>query len=142
MKRLHIHLTVKDLDTSIQFYSSLFGEQPSVVQVDYAKWDLAEPAVNFAISNRHKETGVNHLGIQTDSDEDWNGLAQRLQQAEIATTEQADTNCCYARSNKHWAVDPDGIAWEAFHSLEQVPMYGEDTQATESGVCCLPSCCS
>lgn len=139
MKRLHIHLTVKQLETSIQFYSTLFGQQPSLIQSDYAKWDLVEPAVNFAISNRQQSSGVNHLGIQTDKDEDLHDLAERLQQADIATAVQSDANCCYARSNKHWTVDPDGMAWEAFHTLEQVPMYGKDTQTTDKGVCCLPA---
>ena len=141
MKRLHIHITVNELSESIKFYSIMFNASPSIVREDYAKWDLAEPAVNFAISNHGHTSGVNHLGIQVDSEDELSQIAERLEQAEITASKQEDASCCYARSNKHWALDPQGIAWESFHTLGEIPVFGEDTETgleDESSACCIP----
>lgn len=139
MNRLHIHIAVKDLSESITFYSTIFGSSPSVEKTDYAKWDLTDPAVNFAISNRGKNPGINHLGIQVDSDEELSIIAQRLDEAEIKSSSQEGTSCCYSHSNKHWVLDPQGIAWESFHSLAKSPVYGEDNgNDSESPACCIP----
>ena len=141
MNRLHLHISVKDIQESIDFYSSIFGEKPSVKKEDYAKWQLDNPLVNFAISNRSDTVGLDHLGIQVDSDSELALIARRLKQAKIKTSEQHNTACCYARSNKYWAVDPQGIAWESFQSLENIPIYGDEkTNATNgSSACCIPS---
>jgi len=141
MKRLHIHIAVNELSESINFYSTLFNAPPSVEHKDYAKWDLAEPAVNFAISNRGHSSGINHLGLQVDTEEELEEIAERLDQAEITSSKQGGSSCCYAHSNKHWALDPQGIAWESFHTLGTVPIFGEDTKADsddESSACCIP----
>ena len=141
MKRLHIHIAVNELSKSINFYSTLFNSPPSVEKEDYAKWDLAEPAVNFAISNRGHSGGINHLGIQVDSDEELEEIAKRLDDAEITSSKELGSSCCYAQSNKHWALDPQGIAWESFHTLENIPVFGEDTKGKsddESSACCIP----
>ena len=141
MKRMHIHIAVNELSDSINFYSTLFGEPPTVEREDYAKWALDDPLVNFAISSRGHASGINHLGIQVDSDSELNEIAQRLDEAELTSSKQEGSSCCYSNSNKHWALDPQGIAWESFHTLGEIPVFGEDTRADsedESSACCIP----
>ena len=141
MKRFHVHVSVPDLDSSIRFYSTLFGTEPAVVKGDYAKWMLEDPRVNFAISQRGGKAGLNHLGLQTDSDEELEVLNGQLQQADLATHAEKETACCYARSNKYWVTDPTGIAWETFHTLGEVPTFnGEDETASAGAAapCCTP----
>ena len=141
MKRMHIHIAVNELSDSINFYSTLFGEPPTVEREDYAKWKLDDPLVNFAISSRGPASGINHLGIQVDSDSELNEIAQRLDEAELTSSKQEGSSCCYSNSNKHWALDPQGIAWESFHTLGEIPVFGEDTRADsedESSACCIP----
>jgi catechol 2,3-dioxygenase-like lactoylglutathione lyase family enzyme len=138
MSRLHVHISVDDIETNIRFYSALFGNEPSITKTDYAKWDLTEPAVNFAISKRGSKTGLDHVGIQADSDEELNEIQSRLQQAGIAGTEQHNAACCYARSNKYWTRDPQGIAWESFHSLDSIPTFSCGDVAPAGSGCCVP----
>ena len=126
MKRFHVHVSVGDLEQSIRFYSTLFGSGPSVAKPDYAKWMLEDPRVNFAISTGHARVGINHLGLQTDSDEELDRLNDQLQRADVQTAAEENVACCYARSNKYWVEDPAGVAWETFHSLATVAVYGED----------------
>jgi catechol 2,3-dioxygenase-like lactoylglutathione lyase family enzyme len=143
MSRLHIHIAVAELAQNIRFYSTLFGEAPTVSKPDYAKWELSDPAVNFAISSRGGTPGLDHVGIQTDDDDGLAVIRERLQQAGIAGSRQAETACCYARSDKYWIRDPQGIAWEAFRTLESIPTFG-GTAAGHTGSC-VPapgsSCC-
>jgi len=148
MKRFHIHISVADLNKNVQFYSQLFNSQPTVLKEDYAKWALDDPAVNFAISNRASKVGIDHIGIQTDTDEELTQLREQLEAAGVKGVAQDGTTCCYARSDKYWVQDPQGIAWEAFHSLESVPVFGETQQNAVEGACCTPgssisvsSCC-
>jgi catechol 2,3-dioxygenase-like lactoylglutathione lyase family enzyme len=146
MSRLHLHIAVDDLDQNIHFYSALFGAEPSVVKDDYAKWDLADPAVNFAISSRAESAGLDHVGIQAENAEELKELQARLTAAGITGREQTGTACCYARSDKYWSLDPQGIAWEAFHSLERIPTFGESESETPAQGCCVPemgssNCC-
>ncbi|HEU5399612.1 MAG TPA: ArsI/CadI family heavy metal resistance metalloenzyme [Gammaproteobacteria bacterium] len=127
MKRLHVHVAVADLASSIRFYATLFGTEPTVLKDDYAKWMLDDPRVNFAISTRGKRPGLDHLGIQAESREELGEIAARLKAAEVATQDQATTRCCYAESSKTWSADPQGIAWESFYS------FGESTTSVEAG---------
>lgn len=141
MARMHFHISVDDLDANIRFYSALFGTEPTVTKGDYAKWELTDPAVNFAISDRGRAPGLDHVGIQADSDEALAALRERLESADIGGAEQQATGCCYSRSNKYWVQDPQGIPWETFHTLESIPTFGED-QAGEDGAgsaCCVPT---
>jgi catechol 2,3-dioxygenase-like lactoylglutathione lyase family enzyme len=132
MKRFHVHLGVPDLAASVRFYSDLFGMPPSVAKPDYAKWMLDDPRVNFAISQRAARTGLNHLGLQADSAEELAGIRTHFAAADHASmVDENEVACCYAKSNKHWVRDPQGIAWEAFHSLGTVPFFGDD--AAEAG---------
>lgn len=140
MKRLHIHISVDELSESIKFYSTIFNASPTVQHQDYAKWDLIEPAVNFAISNRGHKKGLNHLGIQVDSESALMAIADQLDNAAITSSKQVDTSCCYAESNKHWAVDPQGIAWEAFHTLKEIQTFSGEANtdsADKTAACCL-----
>ena len=130
MKRFHVHVAVSDLRQSIAFYSAMFGEQPDVVKPDYAKWMLEDPRINFAISDRGQTPGVNHLGMQADSDAELEAIHANLQKADAAVLAEKDAHCCYARSDKYWVTDPQGIAWESFRSLATIPLFG----STESGV--------
>ena len=123
MKRLHIHIAVSDLESSTRFYSSLFNSEPAVMKDDYVKWMLDDPRVNFAISNRSSK--------------------DRLQNAELPMRTEENTACCYAKSNKHWTMDPNGIAWETFHSMQALEMYGltesaNDETGQTGSACCKP----
>src|SRR4051812_28029533 len=124
MKRFHMHVSVKDLPESVRFYSSLFGAHPAVVEEDYAKWMLEDPRVNFAISTRSKETGVDHVGVQVESEQELREMRVRLIEAQAPMLAQNESECCYAKSDKYWTVDPQGIAWEAFHTLASIPVFG------------------
>lgn len=140
MKRFHIHVGVADLDKNISFYSSLFGQSPAVVKDDYAKWMLDDPRVNFAISSRGLPDGVDHLGFQTDTSEELSLLRAQTARADIATREDGVVSCCYAKSDKYWLTDPQGIAWETFHTLNDIPTFAGPKEKTEGGpACCAPS---
>jgi lactoylglutathione lyase len=133
MKRFHVHLGVADLAASIRFYSSLFEMPPSVEKPDYAKWMLDDPRVNFAISQRGSRAGLNHLGLQAESAAELAGIRAQFAAADGAcVSDEHDVSCCYARSNKHWVRDPQGIAWEAFHSLGKVEYYDKAAEAAAS----------
>jgi hypothetical protein len=144
MKRLHVHVAVHDLQQSIRFYSALFAAQPAVTKDDYAKWMLDDPRVNFAISKRSAKTGLDHLGIQAENEEELEAIGSQFAQADVSTLAQKGASCCYAKSDKYWTVDPQGIAWESFHTLGTVPVYGEDGRsksapAEKRAACCAPS---
>ncbi len=139
MKRFHVHVAVDDLDANIRFYSAVFGFPPTVTKTDYAKWMVEEPRINFAISNRGAKAGLDHLGFQVDSDEELVELREKVAEAEIAALDQPQAECCYARSNKYWITDPQGIAWETYRTLGEVEIYGADMPKTaEPGACCAP----
>ena len=139
MKRFHVHVSVEKLDESIRFYASLFGMAPTVVQPDYAKWMLEEPRINFAISQRGHQLGVNHLGLQVDSDDELKAMRGQLAAADTGLVEQTGAACCYALSDKYWVTDPQGVAWETFHTLQTVPIFGEDTRTSVvQEACCIP----
>ena len=141
MKRFHVHVAVDDLAANIRFYSTVFGAQPTVVKDDYAKWMLDDPRVNFAISSRGAKPGLDHLGLQVDSDEELAALRAQVGKAEIAAFDQSQAACCYAKSDKYWINDPQGIAWETFHTLDQIPVFGADTKTAEKAdsACCAPA---
>lgn len=124
MKRLHVHVAVADLDASIRFYAQLFAAEPSVRKPDYAKWMLEDPRVNFAISNRSGSSGVQHLGIQVEDRTELQEVYERLRRAEGPVAAEGETTCCYARSEKSWIADPQGIQWETFLTLGQSTVYG------------------
>ena len=138
MKRLHVHVAVHDLQQSIRFYSALFAAEPAVKKDDYAKWMLDDPRVNFAISTCGSKPGLNHLGIQAENGAELEDLGSRLAQADVAVTAQKGVSCCYAKSDKYWTIDPQGVAWESFHTLESAPVYGADTRkvAAPKAACC------
>ena len=141
MKRFHVHVHVADLPQSIAFYSSLFGAEPTRVEQDYAKWMLDDPRVNFAISTRGDTPGVEHLGFQTDDEAELAELKARATSADMALLDEGETSCCYAKSAKHWVVDPQGIAWEHFHTLGTTPVFSErqapDVAKDEASACCV-----
>jgi catechol 2,3-dioxygenase-like lactoylglutathione lyase family enzyme len=141
MKRFHVHLHVADLPASIGFYSKLFAAEPTRVEADYAKWMLDDPRINFAISTRGAQPGIDHLGFQTDDAEELAELKGRAEAADMALLDEGETACCYARSEKHWVTDPQGIAWEHFHTLGDIPVFGHgrvDAGASASA-CCAPA---
>ena len=141
MKRFHVHVHVDDLGKSIAFYSKLFAAEPARVESDYAKWMLDEPRINFAISTRGSAAGVDHLGFQVDDAAELAELKARAEAADMALLDEGETTCCYARSDKHWITDPQGIAWEHFHSLGNIPVFSEGKKeevATEGSACCAP----
>jgi hypothetical protein len=145
MKRFHVHIAVDDLAANIRFYSIAFGLPPTVEKADYAKWMLEDPRVNFAISTRGRATGVDHLGMQVDSEEELTALRNQVAEAKIAASDQLGAECCYARSDKYWTTDPQGIAWETFRTLGSVPVYGETsrkTQENSAAACCTPKAAS
>jgi catechol 2,3-dioxygenase-like lactoylglutathione lyase family enzyme len=146
MKRFHVHVAVDDLAANVRFYSAVFGRAPTVQHGDYAKWMLDDPRVNFAISARGAPAGVDHLGIQVESEDELAALRTQVDGAEIAALDQQGAACCYARSDKYWITDPQGIAWETFHTLDAIPTYGEARRdsppapvAAQAASCCAPS---
>ncbi|WP_405226131.1 ArsI/CadI family heavy metal resistance metalloenzyme [Lentisalinibacter sediminis] len=140
MKRLHVNLSVEDLDASVRFYSLLFAAEPSVLKADYARWMLEDPRVNFAISTRQPGRGVNHLGIQAEDDGELEEVFGRLQEAGGPVLDEGDTTCCYARSTKQWITDPQGVAWETFLTRGESAVYGHDhpvrAEESASRPCC------
>ncbi len=142
MKRLHVHVGVHDLQKSIRFYSALFAAQPIVSKPEYAKWMLDDPRVNFAISTRAERAGLDHLGIQAESETELEEIGSRLAQADVSVLPQKGASCCYAKSDKYWTLDPQGIAWESFHTLDSVPVFGEDRRLPDEArqsACCAPA---
>ena len=141
MKRFHVHLHVKDLAQSIGFYSRLFDAEPARLEADYAKWMLQDPPVNFAISTRGSAVGIDHLGIQTDDPSELAAMKARAEAADMALLDEGETTCCYARSEKHWVTDPQGVAWEHFHTLGNIPVFseGQPAAADAAPACCTPT---
>jgi len=127
MKRLHVHVTVGDLDKAVGFYAKLFATAPTVLKPDYAKWQLDDPVVNFAISSRGSKPGVNHLGIEVDDENALDEIEARLVAAEADVVAQRGASCCYAESDKSWSFDPDGVVWETFVSHRLTDAFGGDT---------------
>ncbi|SFO81624.1 ArsI/CadI family heavy metal resistance metalloenzyme [Qipengyuania nanhaisediminis] len=145
MKRLHVHVGVNDLTQSIGFYSSLFGAEPTVTKADYAKWMLDDPLVNFAISSGNAHKGVEHLGIQVESEGELQEVYGRLKAADRPVLEEGATTCCYAKSEKSWIADPQGVVWEAFFTNGEATVYGDNPElsalsanAAETA-CCAPA---
>lgn len=145
MKRFHIHIAVSNLADSIRFYNALFGTKPVKEKSDYAKWMLEDPRINFAISTRAGKHGVEHLGIQVDDAAELETLRKQFSEANISTHSNGETTCCYAKSEKSWVNDPNGIAWETYHTMEDAQFFSGE-KVTESS-CCMPekstetSCC-
>ena len=140
MKRLHVNVSVTDLDASIGFYSSLFDTEPVVLKADYVKWMLDDPRVNFAITTRGSNKGIDHLGIQVENETELSEVYSRLQTAGAPVIEEGETTCCYANSEKSWIFDPEGIAWETFLTRGESPVYGSDfiEPAAQDSACCTP----
>jgi len=137
MKRFHVHAHVEDLKASISFYSKLFAAEPTRVEADYAKWMLEDPRINFAISTRGAKPGIDHLGIQTDTESELDELKARVEAADMTLLDEGQTTCCYSRSDKHWLTDPQGIAWEHFHTLGTIPVFSEKAASSaDASACC------
>jgi catechol 2,3-dioxygenase-like lactoylglutathione lyase family enzyme len=152
MKRFHVHIAVASIEQSVNFYTKLFGQQPSIEQSDYAKWMLEDPRINFAISHRPDQQsmpGLSHLGMQVDSREELEQMANRIERAGLPLNALGDNNCCYSASAKGWAFDPQGIAWESFVTFGASTVYGQEqarpaqanascSQVTDASSCCVP----
>jgi hypothetical protein len=141
MNRFHLHLHVADLATSVGFYSKLFGAEPTRLEADYAKWMIEDPRLNFAISTRGHATGIDHLGLQTDDEDGLGLLKSRMLAAGMALKDEGATSCCYARSEKHWVTDPQGIAWEHFHTLGDIPVFSETSASAPAGEASVAKAC-
>jgi catechol 2,3-dioxygenase-like lactoylglutathione lyase family enzyme len=145
MKRMHIHVAVENLADSVRFYSAVFGNvEPTATKSDYCKWELTDPPVNFAISQRGAKPGVDHIGIQVETDEELAEMNARFAAAALPVQHQSGTTCCYAKSDKAWTVDPQGVAWETFRTLESAPVYGQShiealPVSGSTAACCVPS---
>lgn len=141
MKRLHISIAVENLTESVRFYTALFQAEPTVLKADYAKWMLDDPRLNFALTGRGRGVGVDHLGFQVDSEAELEALRQQMAGAGQTTVAQKGAVCCYARSDKYWMNDPQGLAWELFQTHGPAPRYGDDTEVIEraaKAACCQP----
>jgi catechol-2,3-dioxygenase len=136
-KRFHVHLNVADLKQNIGFYSKMFGAEPARREIDYAKWMLDDPKLNFAISTRGAATGIDHLGLQTDDPAELAAMRARAKAADLAMAVEGSTTCCYAKSDKHWITDPQGIAWEHFHTMAQSMTFG--APAVKAAAACCPA---
>ncbi len=141
MKRFHVHVHVDDLPASVAFYSKMFAAEPARLEPDYAKWMIDDPRVNFAISTRGGKPGVDHLGIQADTADELAELKERARAADMSLLDEGEANCCYARSEKHWLTDPQGVAWEHFHTLATIPLFSGPRRADPASpsACCATS---
>jgi lactoylglutathione lyase len=135
MKRFHVHAHVADLGASIDFYSKLFGSAPTRREDGYAKWMLDDPRINFAISERGGRTGIDHLGLQAGDEAELAELKSRARAADLSLLDEGEVTCCYARSDKYWLTDPQGIAWEQFHTLHDIPVFSEPAAKSETACC-------
>jgi lactoylglutathione lyase len=142
VKRFHVHAHVEDLQASIAFYSKMFAAQPTRVESDYAKWMLEDPRINFAISTRGGKPGIDHLGLQTDTAEELVELKALAKAADMTLLDEGETSCCYARSDKHWITDPQGIAWEHFHTLGNIPVFSEGKPLADKRPAVASACCA
>jgi catechol 2,3-dioxygenase-like lactoylglutathione lyase family enzyme len=138
MKRMHVHVSVRDLDASVRFYSTLFDATPTVLKADYAKWMLDDPRVNFAISTRGAPPGIEHLGIQVADADELHEVYERLEKADAPVLEEGETVCCYAKSEKSWIEDPQGIRWETFLTTAESTIYGSEAPKS-AAACCVPN---
>ena len=140
MKRFHIHVGVNDLNKSVQFYSTLFGQKPIKLKEDYAKWMLEDPKLNFAISTRADEKGVDHLGIQVDTNSEFEEITDRLKKADLGVYDEGEATCCYAESKKAWVQDPSGIAWEAYRTMGDAEVFHgtAESDVADADSCCAP----
>jgi len=152
MKRLHVHMSVEDICQSVPFYSTLFAAEPAVVKPDYAKWMLGDPRVNFAISARGGQAGLDHFGIQAETPDELREVYGRLQKADRPVLEEGATSCCYAKSEKAWITDPQGVSWDTFLTSGESTVYGDSADlgairtasgglvpsAALAGACCAP----
>lgn len=148
MKRFHMHVGVKNLEESVQFYSTLFGQKPVKQKEDYAKWMLDDPRINFAISTRVSTEGVDHLGIQVENAEELTEIKERLKKADLKIFDEGETTCCYAESDKAWVKDPSGLAWEAYQNMADAEVFSAKKKDEAANNCCAPapkstktSCC-
>ena len=148
MKRFHVHIGVRNLDDSIRFYTGLFGAEPTVRKDDYAKWMIDNPRINFAISQRDGPIGVNHLGLQADSADELADIRRHFAAVGADVADEPNASCCYAKSDKHWVADPQGIAWEGYHTLGEIRYFNRDAgESRAAEACCAPaqtttsSCC-
>ena len=145
MKRLHVHVAVESIEQSVNFYTTLFGSGPTVQKIDYAKWMLDDPRVNFAISARGREPGLDHLGIQAENQQELKEVSIRLKAADMQLLDEGETSCCYAKSEKAWVVDPQGLAWETFFTTGESSVYGDGNAVTteiplaKKTACCAPA---
>ena len=137
MKRMHVHVSVRDLDESVRFYSTLFAATPTVLKADYAKWMLDDPGVNFAISTRGAPAGIEHLGIQVADADELHEVYERLAKADAPVLAEGETVCCYAKSEKSWIEDPQGIRWETFLTIGESTVYGSEAPKA-AAACCVP----
>jgi catechol 2,3-dioxygenase-like lactoylglutathione lyase family enzyme len=146
MKRMHVHVGVDNLAQSLRFYTTLFGAEPSVIEADYAKWMLDDPRLNFAISAGHATRGIEHLGIQVESETELAEVGARLARADGPVLAEAATTCCYATSSKAWIADPQGVVWETFLTTGSAADYGSSPalsrlagESAAEGACCAPA---
>ena len=138
MARMHIHISVDDLDRSIGFYSTIFGTKPTTQKTDYAKWLLDNPSINFAISSRGFKPGIEHIGIQAENEDEMSDIRSRLEQGEIETFDDGQTVCCYAESDKSWIRDPSGIPWETYFTMKEAQFFSEHDTEPSGSSCCSP----
>ncbi len=139
MKRFHVHVGVENLEQSIRFYSGLFGAEPTVRKTDYAKWLVEDLRLNFAISARGGRIGVNHLGLQADSADELAAVRERFAAADAAAvSDDPGARCCYVKSDKHWVTDPQGVAWEGYHTLGAVRYFDGDPPPVAPAACATP----
>lgn len=141
MKRFHLHMAVDDVRASVEFYSHLFAATPTVEKPDYAKWMLDDPRVNFAISARGAKPGVEHLGIQVESERELGAVYERLKNLDKPILDEGKTVCCYAQSEKSWVNDPSGVPWEVFHTFGESTVYGGGpvtAKVSDDAGCCVP----
>lgn len=139
MKRMHVHVSVENLEKAVKFYGALFGAEPTKLKSDYAKWMLEDPRLNFAISAKGSKPGVDHFGIQVEQESELQEVRSRIEKAELGAFDEGETTCCYAQSDKTWVMDPAGMPWEAYQTMGDAEVFHATEAPVEATACCAPS---
>ena len=137
MSRLQLALNVDDLNASIAFYSKLFGAEPAKIRDGYANFAIAQPPLKLVlIENAGAGGSINHLGVEVESTDSVDSEQMRLSQVGLASVDERDTTCCYAKQDKFWVQDtPNGEQWEIYTVLADSPTFG-----AAADICCGSAC--
>jgi len=139
--RMHVSLYVSDIAKTVDFYSTFFQTQPTKVKPNYAKFTLEQPSliISFVENKDRVQQNFGHLGFQVETVEDLNLKLWQARKDNIVSKEEVGTNCCYAKQDKFWVNDPDGVQWEVYYFHEDAEFNDPKYESNEAQACCTPT---